>query len=84
MLVDNREEAIAKAKTYVEKRAGSPTGERNWLIAAAPDSYGDEYNRVELQILEGSPPRGFVLIGRQRVVAMDAHFERALRWEFLK
>ena len=34
---------------------------RDWLYAGRADSYGERSNRAECWVLEGSPPRGFII-----------------------
>lgn len=39
----------------------NPDG-RRWLYAGCADSYNEESNRVSFWVLEGTPPRGFIII----------------------
>jgi hypothetical protein len=77
-----RKQAIEKARRYVEKRSDGQTGGRKWLVGTFPDCFGDSRYRVEAHVCEGSPPKGFVLVGRERVVAMDGWFEYSRHWDF--
>ena len=56
---------------------------RKWLKAQSVDSYGDPSNGVEFYVLQGSPPRGFVIAWRTfpgtgygRAVALDGRGNR--------
>ena len=42
------------------KRCGKTEG-REWLYAGSCDSYGTDANRVSFYVLQGSPPRGFII-----------------------
>ena len=82
------EDRIALAKNHVRKSfAGDLDGTREWLESEPPDSYGDEQYRVRLWVLEGSPPKGYVLADYRTaaVVALDGGFsrKRAFRREAL-
>ena len=71
------EDRIAMAKNHVRKVwAGDLNGNRRWLEAEPPHSYGDELYRVRLWVLEGSPAKGYVLAdyGTGAVVAIDGGF----------
>lgn len=58
--VKSREEAIQLAHERAERSYGVDSGERQWLISTAPDSYGRKDYHVEAQVLEGSPAKGYV------------------------
>ena len=49
---------IEKAKKLVER---GEKVEREWLEAEPPNSYSSSDYRVRLFVLEGSPPKGYVL-----------------------
>lgn len=73
------EDCIALAKNHVRKSfAGDLDGNRRWLQAEPPHSYGDEQYRVCLWVLEGSPAKGYVLVdyGTGAVAAIDGGFSR--------
>jgi len=53
------DELIERAKKIVESWDGNHA--RLWLCANPDDSYDDSRYRVVLYVLEGSPPRGYVL-----------------------
>jgi|HubBroStandDraft_1064217.scaffolds.fasta_scaffold07015_3 hypothetical protein len=74
----NRTEAIAKARARVE-RSIEPR-QCNWLAGAPPDSYGCADYRCELQVLEGSPPRGFVLLTNHAAVAISMNYRMLDCW----
>jgi hypothetical protein len=59
--VKGRDEAIQLARKRAEHNYGVVSGERQWLISTAPDSCGKPEYHVEVQALEGSPPKGYVL-----------------------
>ncbi len=80
-----RDEAIAKAHVSAEKSYHSTSGERRWLIGTVPDSYDNPKYRSELHVLEGSPPKGYVLVlwhGERHgcVVALDWDERKLRRW----
>jgi len=52
---------IEKAKRLAEEWYGCSAGKRQWLEAEPPHSYGDPSYRVRLFVLEGSPPKGYIL-----------------------
>ncbi len=58
----NRQQAIDKARLRVDRGYSPKTGQRKWLVGIPPDSYGTEDYRSELHVLEGSPPKGYVLV----------------------
>ncbi len=72
------EDRIAKAKLQARRWVGDFDCERRWLEAEPPYSYGDEKYKVQLFILEGSPPKGFVLADFRTgaVIALDGGFDR--------
>ncbi len=78
-------EAVAKAHASVEKAYRCKPGERRWLVGAAPDSYGNATYRSEIHVLEGSPPKGYVLVlaedGRGTVIALDSAEANASQME---
>ena len=45
--------------------------QREWLYAGHADSYNTEVNRAGLYILEGSPPRGFIIYTNDFAVRLD-------------
>ncbi len=75
----NLEERVEAAKRGVEHAYGAKPGERRWLIGVTPPSYGDTEYEVSLFVLEGSPPKGFVLVyagGAGHVLALGVEFNR--------
>jgi len=58
----NRQAATEKARRAVEKAYWCKPGERKWLVGVAPDSYSDAGYRTEIHVLEGSGPKGYVLV----------------------
>ncbi|MFZ3277604.1 MAG: hypothetical protein WB249_02575 [Candidatus Sulfotelmatobacter sp.] len=75
---NNRTEAIAKARARVE-RSIEPR-QCNWLVGTPPDSYGFASYRCELQVLEGTPPRGFVLATNHAAVAISMNYRVLECW----
>jgi hypothetical protein len=57
LLEKAKQEAINECEKLKQHRAS----ERKWLIVSC-DSYCSKNNRVELLILEGSPPRAMILV----------------------
>ena len=66
---DTKEQAIIKARKIVERESGDGN-KRKWLTTSL-DSYTNKEYRVELQILEGSPTRGYIAVGRWAATAFD-------------
>ncbi len=56
------QERVELAKRGVEQAYGARPGERRWLVGLTPPSYEDTHYEVSLFVLEGSPPKGFVLV----------------------
>jgi hypothetical protein len=86
---NSMDELIKKAKDCVEKRWPG-VEERPWLEAEPPDSYKDPFWRVRLFVLQGSPPKGFVLAnyGTHTVKAFNSEMKhlytfkrRGLYWK---
>jgi len=44
------------------------TEKRRWLGPVKLDSYGSESNRAQFYVLEGSPPRGYIIANALGVV----------------
>ena len=62
------------------KRFDNPEN-RRWLRYEPVDSYGEESNRAEFFILEGSPPRGFIITSsNQSVYRYDGQGKRIKTW----
>lgn len=61
----NKQQALQQAKAL-----WNPEG-RAWLHAGSADSYGTRSNRAEFWVLEGSPPRGFIIACYGAVVRLD-------------
>jgi hypothetical protein len=55
---EGKDVAIAKAREIVEEENG---GSYNWLTSFV-DSYGQERYRIELHVLEGSSPKGYIVV----------------------
>lgn len=55
------EELVQKAKDTVVKNYGSSGIGREWLSASPIDSYKNEDYRTTIHVLEGSPPKGYVI-----------------------
>ena len=53
------EKAIKKAKKYSEQNGGNEG--RRWLEATPEYSYNDDRYMVKIFVLEGSPPKGYIV-----------------------
>jgi len=58
--ITSRDKAIRLAKQAVENTYGS-LKDRPWLIGTSPHSYQDERYRVETHVVQGTPPKGFII-----------------------
>ena len=83
-----RAEALKKARARVETAYGAKPGEREWLVGNSPDSYESENYRTEIHVLEGSPPKGYVVAASYNdcqgsATAFSLYMERlgAYRWD---
>jgi hypothetical protein len=81
--METMESLITKAKRAVERQRLARCGEaptRRWLEATPDHSYRDERYRVTIYVLEGSPPRGYVIAswGANRVKAYAGDFRKRL------
>lgn len=54
---------IEKAKKFIVSRNSEDFSKREWLSVSV-DSYGSKSNRIEFLVLEGSPPRGYIVVNR--------------------
>lgn len=79
---DIRQVFIERAKLRVEKNYSCKPGDRRWLAGSPPDSYESETYRVELLVLEGSPPKGFVLATHNAVLALCFDGRVLRRWDY--
>jgi hypothetical protein len=61
---------LEKAKRAVERRVGDDAAEHRWIVAGQYDPHGLNTNRVDFHVLDGSPPRGFVIAMRHRAIAL--------------
>jgi hypothetical protein len=52
--------AIFKAKLFIESLYLEHKNPK-WFYTKPLDSYNDERDRVEFYVLEGEPPRGFII-----------------------
>jgi hypothetical protein len=83
-------ESIVKAKQIVAKHycgyAGTSEGinKRKWIELTGKSSYEDEKYEVNLFVLEGSPPKGYVFASKsiELVVAFSNHFRRLKTFDF--
>jgi hypothetical protein len=55
------EKAIEKAKKIAEKRTNNELANRRWIEATPNPSYGCKDYTTKLFVLEGSPPKAFIL-----------------------
>ncbi len=53
---------------------------RQWLEATPPDGYASDSYRCQLFVLEGSPPKGYVLRTPYFVAALSAEGRRLHTW----
>ena len=69
--MNNMEWLVVRAQRFLTSRAGA--GDRRFLYAGAVDSYDDGHYRMEFYVLEGSPPKGFIVADHagRRVRAYD-------------
>jgi hypothetical protein len=66
------DQIIEHAKRIVEVAYGCQPGERRWLESSPPNSYKESRWRVQISVLEGSPPKGYVLAcSESAVLAID-------------
>lgn len=72
--------ALDKAKHWVEKSCGPDGPKRDWLVTAPIDSYGSSGNRARLLVLQGSPPRGFIIETAHYAIAVSASGEKKKRF----
>lgn len=75
-------EALEKAKLrIIKKYERRNTTKRAWLEAHI-DSYHSEYNRLQMIVLEGSPPKGFIIVnyGANTLTAFDCHGNKLHVW----
>jgi hypothetical protein len=85
-VVNGRNESILRARAAVEKKYGTNPGDRKWLVGVAPDSYSDKSYRTEVHVLEGSPPKGYVIVfghnGGGRTIAFDCGEQIIHKWSY--
>mgnify|MGYP001558154229 CR=1 FL=1 len=74
------EAAVEHAKRTVERFCGRDGVGREWLDAAPRDSYLSEGQHCHLYVLEGSPPRGYVLRTPYFVAAIRPDGRRLHTW----
>jgi hypothetical protein len=77
-MTDPMETLVVKAKRLVERWYGCQPGDRRWLESQPPHSYSSSDYRVRLYVLEGSPPKGYV------VASYSIGVVRALNHSFSK
>ena len=81
-LAESKQEAIRQARELVEQDYGCNPRDRRWLVGVAPHSYDRKEYHTEINVLEGSSPKGYVLItsrlGGGTVIAFD-HCLKELR-----
>ena len=83
----NKSMSMAAARTAVEKRFHAKPGDRKWLVGHAPDSYDNPHYRTEIHVLEGSPPKGYVVVfGHHNggmTIAFDCSERRIHGWAWM-
>jgi hypothetical protein len=81
-LAKSKEDAIQLARELIQDYGE----DRRWLITAPPDSYAREQYHCEVQVLEGSPPRGYVLVASRHaggtVIAFDSLLRELKRFDW--
>lgn len=72
-------DAIFKAKVYIEALYPESVDPR-WFYTKPYHSFSDEENTVKFYVLEGSPPRGFIIANYALgiVVAFDNHMRMCM------
>jgi hypothetical protein len=81
------EEAITKARACVEKHLGRDPGVIPWRVGTVDPFDEDDY-RAELHLLNGTPPKGFVVVVRYnygsdgKVIAFDLLMTRLAEWKW--
>lgn len=73
--MDARERA-ATVKMLRKAMAHQNGDGRRWLLAGSADSYGGAHNRATLWVLQGSPPRGFIVSTPGKAVRLDMDGKR--------
>lgn len=80
-------EAITKARACVEKHFGRKSGVIPWRVSTV-DPFGEDDYRAELHLLDGTPPKGFVVAVRfnhgadGKVIAFDLLMTRLAEWKW--
>lgn len=69
--VKSKGRAIAKARRIVERDHYSNDGNKRKWLTTFVDSYKNKKYRVELHIWEGSPTRGYVVVGHDTATAFN-------------
>jgi hypothetical protein len=86
MLELNKATSILKARAAVEKAYCKKPEGRKWLVGFAPDAYNDLHYRTEIHVLEGSPPKGYVVCfghhGGGVTIAFDCNERIIHRWNW--
>jgi hypothetical protein len=72
----NLDELEETAKELVKKWYGYGSNKRRWLVSIPENSYNSEDYLCRLSVLEGSPPKGYVL--------RTPHFVLAQSWQASK
>ncbi len=73
--VSTLEDAIQAASA---EHAAAWGAEREWLCAIPADSYGEREHRIEIRVLQGSPPRAIMIVnhGHKSVSVYDSSGRR--------
>lgn len=66
------DEVLAEAKNAAHKLCSDHDRQRKWVTAELPDSYGHKDYHAQFWVLEGSPPKAFIV--------MTPAFIRMLDW----
>jgi len=82
MLYITFSEALEKAKLrIIREYEGKESTHRAWLEVHV-DSYESESNRLQMIVLEGSPPKGWIIVnyGHRTLTAFDLQGNKLYRW----
>jgi len=79
-----KDASIVKARKAVERRYSKKPEGRKWLVGYAPDSYSNPHYRTEIHVLEGSPPKGYIVVfghhGGGTTIAFDCSERQIHKW----
>lgn len=70
---------VMRAKALVEELRPQGHEDRKWLASDPVASYGADSNAVRLHVLEGSPPRAYLIEKDVEVLILDARMSVVCR-----